>query len=56
MSELEFKITYEEIDTFLWIYGQWVLFKKKGFKKKSDFSNEFHYLIENHKEILEKLD
>ena len=56
ISKLDFKITYEEIDTFLWIYGQWVLYKKKDIRKKSDFSNEFYHLIENHKEILEKLD
>lgn len=55
LDEIKVKtgIEYSEIDTYLWLYGQWVFYNKKGPK---NISNEFMHLVENYKQLLEDLD
>ena len=45
-----FEITYAQIDTYLWLYGQWL-----EYKDKNQCSHEFRYLIECEYELLEDL-
>ena len=44
------EITYAHIDTYLWLYGQWL-----DYKDKNQCSHEFRYLVEHDYELLEQL-
>ncbi len=52
--KLDFDITYTDIDTYLWLYGQWKIYQQKG--EGWYFSNEFRYLLKNHITLLKKLE
>ena len=47
---IEFKITYDQLDTYLWLYGQLL-----EYKHKNQCSIEFRYLLEHKKDLLEDL-
>jgi len=49
-NSIKFEITYAKIDTYLWLYGQWL-----EYKDKNQCSHEFRYLIECEYELLEDL-
>ncbi len=49
-KKVEFEITYVQIDTYLWLYGQWL-----EYKDKDQCSHEFRYLVEHDYELLEQL-
>ncbi len=46
----KFEVTYAQIDTYLWLYGQWL-----KYKDKNQCSHEFRYLIEHEYDLLEDL-
>jgi len=49
-KNIKFEITYAQIDTYLWLYGQWL-----EYEDKNQCSHEFRYLIEHEYELLEDL-
>jgi len=49
-NSIKFEITYAKIDTYLWLYGQWL-----EYKDKNQCSHEFRYLIEHQYDLLEDL-
>ncbi|GAI66720.1 unnamed protein product [marine sediment metagenome] len=49
-KNVKFEITYAQIDTYLWLYGQWL-----EYKDKNQCSHEFRYLIEHDYDLLEDL-
>lgn len=46
----KFEVAYAQIDTYLWLYGQWL-----KYKDKNQCSHEFRYLIEREDDLLEDL-
>lgn len=49
-KNIKFQITYAQIDTYLWLYGQWL-----KYEDKNQCSHEFRYLIEHEYDLLEDL-
>ncbi|MFW9879456.1 MAG: hypothetical protein ACFFG0_40790 [Candidatus Thorarchaeota archaeon] len=45
-----FEITYAQLDTYLWLYGQWL-----DYKNRDKCSHEFRYLVEYEYESLKDL-
>jgi len=49
-KSIKFEITYVQIDSYLWLYGQWL-----NYTDKDQCSHEFRYLVEHEYEFLEHL-
>jgi len=57
ISKLSWHSSYKKMDEFLWLYGQWLLWKKMDkTSRESNFSKEFHSFITSHKDLFIKLD
>jgi len=56
---LSWKPSYKEMDSYLWLYGQWLAYKKNindESKLKKKFSHRIRNFIKNHIELFSELD
>ena len=53
IKKLSWRSTYQELDEYLWLYGQWISYKNGKIKK---FSHEIKDIIELRKNLFSKLD
>ncbi|KKN58642.1 hypothetical protein LCGC14_0550090 [marine sediment metagenome] len=59
ISNLSWKSSYKEMDTYLWLYGQWIVYKKyidDESELKKRFSHRIRNFIKNHIELFFELD